>query len=102
MFRFPVVALTALLAVLPAAAGPAVAQTPAEDSRRAIPYPLSMSPEFAAAVEFGSRTLEGVPGPDYTQQAVRYAIEATVDPTSKEIRGSTRIVYRNASSSPSS
>ena len=102
MFRFPVVALTALLAVLPAAAGPAVAQTPAEDSRRAIPYPLSMSPEFAAAVEFGSRTLEGVPGPDYTQQAVRYAIEATVDPTSKEIRGSTRIVYRNASSSPPS
>ncbi|MEJ2481647.1 MAG: M1 family metallopeptidase [Gemmatimonadota bacterium] len=94
-------ALGALIA-LSALTGTAPAQTPVEAAPRPIPYPLTLSPGFASAVEAGSRTMEGRPGPDYWQQSVRYEIEAAVDPTEKHIEGSTRIVYRNASESPPS
>ena len=102
MFRLPVVVLAALLAVLSVTPRPASAQAPGEEAPRPIPYPMTVSPQFAAAVQFGSRTLDGVPGPEYSQQAVRYTIDATIDPASKQIRGSSRIVYRNESSNPPS
>ncbi|MCL7938294.1 MAG: M1 family metallopeptidase [marine benthic group bacterium] len=92
------IALTALIAV----PGGALAQTAVADGPRPIPYPMTVSPGFAAAVEAGSRTLEGRPGPEYWQQSASYEIEASVDPEQKRIEGSTRIVYRNASESPPS
>lgn len=67
---------------------------------RPIPYPVRPSPQFLAAVEAGSRALDGRPGPEYWQQSARYEIDARVDPAAKRVEGTTRIVYRNRSPRP--
>ncbi|MFO7588634.1 MAG: M1 family metallopeptidase [Gemmatimonadota bacterium] len=96
IFRSP--ALAAGLLVL--ASGLARGQTPTPPPDRPIPYPVRPSPQFLAAVEAGSRTLEGRPGPAYWQQSARYEIDARVDPEAKRVEGTTRIVYRNRSPRP--
>lgn len=84
-----------LLLALPVASS---AQSPAPDAvSRPIPYPVEPSPAFLAAVEAGTRTLEGRPGPAWWQQSARYEIDARVDPDAKRVEGTTRIVYRNGS-----
>ena len=86
-----------LLAIPPATR----AQSPDSDaSPRPIPYPVHPSTPFLAAVDAGTRTLEGRPGPAWWQQSARYEIDARVDPDAKRVEGTTRIVYRNASPRP--
>jgi hypothetical protein len=85
-----------------AIAGTAVGQSSEANHSRPIPYPMKTSAQFGAAVEAGSRTLEGRPGPSYWQQSARYAIEATVDPEEKRVDGTTRIVYHSNATSPPS
>ena len=66
---------------------PAVASRP-------IPYPVELPPEFAAAVQRGTRTLTGEPGPGYWQPWSEYSIEARVDTEARTLSGSETIRYR--------
>ncbi len=88
----------ALLAAL-ALAAPAAAQTaaPAWPPARPIPHPVEESRAFARAVERGTRTETGAPGPRYWQQWADYRIRATVDPAGKTLSGSETVVYHNRS-----
>jgi len=64
---------------------------------RPIANPIVAAPGFRRAVERGTRTTTGVPGPNYWQQSARYTISARLDVEAKRLQGTTRIVYRNAS-----
>ena len=64
---------------------------------RPIPGPVYETPAFARAVERGTRTRTGQPGPRTWTQQIRYSIDATFDPTAKRIRGREHVVYTNRS-----
>lgn len=64
---------------------------------RPLPQLIEPSAAFQRSVEQGTRTTEGVPGPQYWQQWADYDIDATVDPTNKRVDGTTRITYYNRS-----
>ncbi|MCH7890413.1 MAG: hypothetical protein IH921_02805, partial [Gemmatimonadetes bacterium] len=68
--------------------------------RRPIPYPLVPSPEFQLAIENGTRTETGEPGPAYWQQWTDYELTATLDPDEKRVTGSARITHFNRFSQP--
>jgi len=70
---------------------------PANGPEKPIPYPVVPSPDFMEAVENGTRTMTGAPGPEYWQQWATYDIDARVDPDEKRVEGRTRIVYHNRS-----
>ncbi len=77
------------------------AQTPARtDERRPIPYPVTPPADFLAAVQRGTRTLTGVPGPGYWQQWTTYTLRARLDVERKRLEGSARLIYRNRSPNP--
>jgi hypothetical protein len=64
---------------------------------RPVPGPVYETPAFARAVERGTRTRRGQPGPNGWTQQIRYSIDATLDPTAKRIRGREHVVYTNLS-----
>lgn len=66
-------------------------------SNRPIPYPVIPSAQFRRAVELGTRTDGGNPGPGYWQQWTDYQLEARLIPDEKRLEGSARIVYHNRS-----
>ena len=76
------------------ATGPAVAQQPAPRPR---PYPVFESRGFQRAVDRGTRTRTGVPGPKYWQQRAEYQLSATLDPAAKRLSGEGTIRYVNNS-----
>lgn len=47
---------------------------------RPIPYPVMAPPQFERAIEAGTRTRTGHPGPNYWQNSVDYSIRASLDP----------------------
>ena len=57
-------------------------------ARRPIPYPVVPSLEFQLAIENGTRTETGEPGPAYWQQWTDYELSATLDPDEKRVTGS--------------
>ena len=63
--------------------------------RRPIPYPVVPSLEFQLAIENGTRTETGEPGPAYWQQWTDYELSATLDPDEKRVMGSARITHFN-------
>ncbi len=75
-----------------ASALPAAAQTP-----RPLPHPVVTPPTFAHAVEAGTRTVTGEPGPRYWQQRAHYTLRAALDTTAKRLTGDVVIRYRNNS-----
>jgi hypothetical protein len=81
-------AFAAVILVL--AAAPAGAQRPR-------PYPVFEPPAFQRAVERGTRTRTGHPGPRYWQQWASYRLEAELDPPSNRLRGRAWIRYENRS-----
>ncbi len=64
---------------------------------RPIPYPVEPSAAFLNAVDAGTRTRAGKPGPAYWQQWAEYEIEARVDTDAQHVEGTTRIRYYNRS-----
>ncbi len=92
--------LAALLLVgftLPVAAQPVEdAGTDAEE-RRAIPYPIDVPAAFEAAVEAGTRTRTGEPGPNYWTNTATYDLDATLDPSTAMLDGTAAIEYVNNS-----
>ena len=69
---------------------------PPEPSRT-LPYPVFETKAFARAVERGTRTRTGVPGPNYWQQFARYRIDAELVPTTSQINGRETVRYFNHS-----
>ncbi len=98
LHRFRALTLALLAACAPTAPSGAPApepmdEAPARHALRPVPVPAA----FRAAMEKGTRSAAGVPGPRYWQQGVRYRIEAELDPATAELRGRERVVYRNHS-----
>jgi hypothetical protein len=63
----------------------------------ASPDSVPVTESYRAALERGTRSPSGAPGPRYWQQSVSYRIVAELDPAAKRLRGSERVVYRNRS-----
>jgi hypothetical protein len=82
------------------AAIPAVGAGDGAVSRRPAPYPIEVPLAVRAAVERGTRTTTGEPGPRYWQQWARYRLTGTILPSEKRVRGSAEIVYFNRSPMP--
>jgi Peptidase family M1 domain len=66
-------------------------------SRRPIPGATYESPAFTRAVQRGTRTRTGMPGPRAWMPRARYTIDATLDDRTHTVRGEERVVYVNAS-----
>src|SRR5580704_12593559 len=74
---------------LTAAGLPASAQQPGT----ALPIPLNIR----QAIDKGTRTLTGEPGPHYWQNQADYTIRVHFDPSTRLVSGSESIVYKNNS-----
>ena len=71
---------------------------PAADTvARPVPYPVTPPASFQRAVEKGTRTPDGRPGPNYWQQWTDYRIEAELDPATHRLTGTATIRYQNNS-----
>lgn len=88
----------------PPAAGPdpvghdSAGRAPTETvDARPVPHPVTPPAAFLAAVERGTRTLTGRPGPRYWQQWTDYDLRVRLDPAARRLDGSVRIVYHNHS-----
>jgi hypothetical protein len=64
---------------------------------RPIPYPVPEPPELRRAVETGTRTRTGRPGPRYWQNWATYRIEASLDPATRRLAGRAWVRYENRS-----
>jgi len=64
---------------------------------RPVANPVKLSPGFARAIERGTRTMQGIAGPNYWQQSAHCTISARLDVAEKKLTGTTRISYRNES-----
>jgi hypothetical protein len=80
----------------PTSSAPSVAVA-AIDHSRPVPYPIGESQAFARAVERGTRSRTGAPGPKYWQQFVRYQIDAELVPATSQVTGRETVRYFNRS-----
>jgi hypothetical protein len=64
---------------------------------RSVPWPVEPPPEFRRAIERGTRSANGAPGPAYWVQWADYTLTARVDPAARRLQGEGRIVYHNRS-----
>lgn len=76
---------------------PTVTSTGILGSLRPIPGAVYESPGFTRAVEKGTRTRTGAPGPRNWVQHARYRIDASLDPATNMVTGSEHVVYLNNS-----
>ncbi|HET6569443.1 MAG TPA: M1 family metallopeptidase, partial [Rhodothermales bacterium] len=63
----------------------------------AAPRDVIPPPSFLQAVQEGTRTADGLPGPKYWTNTAEYTLKARVDAEQKHLDGSGRIVYHNNS-----
>ncbi len=68
-----------------------------ESASRPIPYPVVYSPEYEAALQRGTRSRDGRPGPRYWQQWTDYRLSARIQPEEKRLSGRANIKYHNNS-----
>lgn len=87
----------ALLMVIGAACTTPQLPPPIPPAQAAARYSLPENRAFASAVQEGTRTRLGRPGPDYWQQWAEYDLEAELDPRRREVRGRASIRYDNRS-----
>jgi hypothetical protein len=71
--------------------------SPALAQERPIPYPVMPILQFEQAVESGTRTESGEPGPNYWINRARYDLHATVSPWTDMLRGTGSATYFNDS-----
>jgi hypothetical protein len=64
---------------------------------RPLPQPIAYSADFQHAIDNGTRTTTGAPGPRYWVQSARYRLNARLLPESKRLEGNAVITYRNNS-----
>ena len=70
---------------------------PIADAGRPLPGPLYEAADFTRAVERGTRTRNGTPGPNYWVQHARYTIHAALDPKRNRLTGTESVIYINHS-----
>jgi hypothetical protein len=58
---------------------------------------LYIPKEIKAAYQKGTRSFDGKPGPEYWRNYSSYNIDVSIDPASKRLSGSLRVVYENNS-----
>jgi len=92
MKRWSPLLVAALVAVPPVLNGQQAWPPP-----RPVPNPIELPRGFQRAIQRGTRTTTGQPGPRYWQQWANYRIRTSVDPTAKTVTGSESIVYYNRS-----
>lgn len=95
-FLFSIALLGAACATFPLRR-PVAPPPPTPTLERPVPYPIFESRGFARAVERGTRTRTGEPGPNYWQQFARYRIDAELVPTTSTINGRETVRYFNRS-----
>lgn len=71
--------------------------TIAEQIERPIPYPIDVPDTWQWAIENGTRTATGEPGPNYWQNFADYTITAELVPDEKRVNGFVRVQYHNNS-----
>lgn len=69
------------------------AQTPP----RILPYPIDLPEPFLAAVQNGTRTLTGRPGPKHWTNHAHYELRAELDPAAARLTGHAVLTYHNRS-----
>jgi hypothetical protein len=67
---------------------------------RPIPGPVVPPPFYRAALDAGTRALDGRPGPNYWQVHTEYDIDARLDPRSGLLSGSETVRFHNRSPHP--
>ena len=80
--------LVAALVALPLAA---------QEAPRPLPHPVPVPPVFERAIESGTRTATGEPGPAYWQNEAAYDLDVTLEPDTRTVRGSGSLSYTNHS-----
>lgn len=95
MLRYPLLAISVLSLAGAAAAQLVTDDTPTVDRVR--PYPIDLPPGFLAAVEAGTRTLEGRPGDAYWTNYAHYDIAIELDVENKRVEGRAKLTYHNRS-----
>ncbi len=101
LFRAATLLIPALfVAAVPTAYAPAAQAQWSESIQRPIPGPVVPPGSFSGAVENGTRTLSGRPGPGYWQNASFYQIDATLDPRSGMLSGRETVQFFNRSPEP--
>lgn len=73
-----------------------VRNLPAQESRP-LPYPVMPVPGFQKAIEQGTRTTDGRPGPNYWTNTAHYDIQATLSPDTGILKGKQVVRYWNNS-----
>ncbi|MEM7786612.1 MAG: M1 family metallopeptidase [Bacteroidota bacterium] len=68
---------------------------PAALAQRVLPYPVMPPPQFERAIQNGTRTLSGAPGPNYWQNRADYDIDARLDADTRTLSASGTITYTN-------
>lgn len=76
---------------------PPVPPAPIVQRARPAPYPIFETKGFRRALEQGTRTRTGTPGPHYWQQFARYRINAELVPATSQITGRETVRYFNRS-----
>ncbi len=66
-------------------------------AQRPRPYPVFTPPDVQRAIEAGTRTADGRPGPQYWQNTATYRLDARLDPATTTLSATGAIAYRNAS-----
>ncbi len=66
-------------------------------TERPTPDIIEPPSNYLRAIDRGTRTDRGVPGPDYWQQWTDYTIDVRLDPDDKLLTGQARLVYHNNS-----
>ena len=89
--------LAAVLLFVALQTHPWAAQSALAQPERPRPYPVIPDPRFDRAVEAGTRTETGTPGPNYWTNAATYEIEATLSPATATLNGHSRATYINNS-----
>jgi len=64
---------------------------------RPFPNPVQPPAGYTRAIQRGTRSTNGLPGPRYWQQWASYDIHASVDPAAKTVTGTETVVYYNRS-----
>jgi len=62
---------------------------------RPIPYPVIPPPGFERALAQGTRSADGLPGPNYWTNTAEYTIKTTLSTDTRTLRGSATIRYHN-------
>ncbi|PQJ33929.1 hypothetical protein BSZ35_04290 [Salinibacter sp. 10B] len=92
--------LLAIILLLGCSVRPSLSQTqpaPSVSGTAPSPHAIYEDSAFTRAVQRGTRTRSGRPGPHYWQQYAHYTIEATLRPDANRLTGHAQITYLNRS-----